>query len=85
MSPQFIRRPKPTFKGQPRMVLGFGRSSRLPNNLFHARLHKAKELQLICGGRRVFFIGGELPSNIILHVLVKMHTLDAGPKMHELG
>jgi hypothetical protein len=69
-----IRRPKPILQSQPSVILCLWRCPSLSNDFDKARFHKAEKLQLICGSRRILPIGGELSSDIILHVHPKMHV-----------
>jgi hypothetical protein len=54
------------------------------NNLVHARFNKPEELQFVSGRRGVLPIARELPSDIILDILDKMHSLKKGPKENKL-
>jgi hypothetical protein len=53
------------------------------NNLVHTKYNKAEELQLVCRSHRVLAISRELPNNIILHILIKVHIFKKGPKLHK--
>jgi hypothetical protein len=58
------------------MIFCFWRRPSLPNNLVETRLNKAKELQLVRGGRGVFTIGRKLPPDIIIQFIIECAILE---------
>jgi hypothetical protein len=75
-----IRRPNPTPNGQPRKELELWSRPSFPNHLVESRESSYEELCIISRSRGVLIIGGEIPNNGILIILMeKMHILKVHP------
>ena len=78
--------------GSPNAVLGkepskefsFGRSPSLPNRLVEIGSDGADELHLISRFSGVIPICREIPSNVIIQCVMKLHPLTKSPKVEEL-
>jgi hypothetical protein len=77
---QAVISPKPILKRKPHKELILGRCPKLPHRGGDRGKRGSEELSMVGGGRRVDAIIGEVPRNLVLHVLIKRDLGEFDPK-----